>query len=542
MVFNRQAAVNYLKNSVICNGLVMEYPGRAAREGFQRVFVTTDMALVGTVLKMVGDPLWTLIRDTAKVYLDKFDYYGSTKTRSYLYPILDQAVIPNGPSFHGAVIPSIVFYDNPTALPNDDLHPTQILHDNHPTDNLSSTCGDIVYSNLGFMRALYHWQQGQTSTANTCYDAMMAAMIPEGFGIADDAADLGHGEPYSGVYRYVTYKTMIQWIVAKDMGRARVVPEWLDMMQDPAHGGVRTFCKTNFSFISPDDHNTETTSLAIIADMRWNPVGSDGGAGTPVPVLDAFGIKQIYSSKSGGSTWSSTTWDDSVREFGTPGECEEDPDDSRLIVASAGDPEIKIDGKGHMNMHSSTGDSGSPRVVITGTWRNVESSVYIRCPTDHMAANLDIRSKTQHYCIDTCGGDSGCFGGYIHNIDFEQQTSGLRKEKTHAAGYSNRKSVVDVSLKANIWIGFKGICYNMSNGHVKLETWIDRTGGANGGTWEKLTEAVDDGTWGGEGGSGIQTLMCEGSAIRVNLNSEPGANANLDFKYWTIREINPPVL
>jgi hypothetical protein len=272
MAFDRQAAINFLKRCTLCNGLTLEYPGMSEREGMQRAFLTNDAALMGTAFKMIGDPVWMLIRDTIKKYFETDAYYGATITPMYFYPIIDQAVLPCKPSFKAQVGPYKVYYDSGTA--GDDLHPSLVLRQGFPVDNLSGSCctagADSPQINLSFMRALHHWNLGQTSAANTCYDCSIAKR-PEGWWLADQTTDMGTGPPYDAIYKYRTYKQLIQWIAAKRMGRARLHTDVLDVMQDPAHGGVRTFTKLNHTFISPDDFNTETTALAVIADLGWNP-------------------------------------------------------------------------------------------------------------------------------------------------------------------------------------------------------------------------------------------------------------------------------
>ena len=272
MVWSRTAAVNYLKQNTLCNGLVLEFLdwttgiGRFAEEGFQRVYVMNQMGLTGTALKQVGDPLWMKIRDVIAQYRAAYGYSATSSLRNYFYPILDPAVISVTRAFKAAT-ETILYDSNPNQ--GSETNPRQIILHTEPTDPLSDTCGDIRL-NRALMRALYHWQQGQTSTANTCYDFVIANRRPEGWWLADDPIDFDDGGVFNDVWKYSVYKQMIQWIVAKDMGRSRLYTNVLDVMQDPVHGGVRTFTKTNHSFIH-DKHNTETTALAVIADIRWNP-------------------------------------------------------------------------------------------------------------------------------------------------------------------------------------------------------------------------------------------------------------------------------
>ena len=154
MVFDRQLAIDFLKRCTLCNGLTLEYPGMSEREGMQRAFLTNDVGLTGTVFKMIGDPTWMTIRDTIKAYMQTDGYYGANTTTMYFYPIIDQAVLPCKPSFKAQADPYHVYYDSGTA--GDDLHPSLVLRQGFPVDNLSgSGCvpgADSPQINLAFMR------------------------------------------------------------------------------------------------------------------------------------------------------------------------------------------------------------------------------------------------------------------------------------------------------------------------------------------------------------------------------------------------------
>jgi hypothetical protein len=130
------------------------------------------------------------------------------------------------------------------------------------------------------------------------------------------------------------------------------------------------------------------------------------------------------------------------------------------------------------------------------------------------------------------------FGGYNFTTDYTNQRVNLRRERSHNIGYSDRQAIVGQTLPANTWLGFKCILYNLPDGNVKLEYYKDVTDGLNGGAWIKVTEKIDNGTWGGAGGGQpIFTDYMAGSAIRTDI----GVNAGfLELKRWSIREIEHP--
>ena len=266
---------------------------------------------------------------------------------------------------------------------------------------------------------------------------------------------------------------------------------------------------------------------------------------------DVLGVKEIYPTTSGAKEWFSTWNNGKARTFSGV-----DPSDS-WFDADHGDATYSVDGKGSFSITGST-----PRMYIHDPtlkqgWGNVEMTVYAKRVSDSSTPWGGIEgvartnhgstgSETANLC-DSRGIDSRM--RYDGKIDFEKETSHPNSSVV------NSKTMWSNGLPYNTWIGYKFVVYDMADGNVKVEQYLDTTDGANGGDWKKVNEFIDNGSNFGVGGTACKSGISPALKL-TNDNNRPGSESGkpniavywrsddvgtngLVYKKMSVREINP---
>jgi PKD repeat protein len=244
-----------------------------------------------------------------------------------------------------------------------------------------------------------------------------------------------------------------------------------------------------------------------------NPPSQGGG-------VDRFGIEQIYSTASGGPTWY-------IEE-------QEDPtSDGHFYYGMFRTTTVDYSGNGvwRVDARSGTQEHGIRMHVDspTGKWKNTEITGYFRVLDGNDQITMIARHGPSYH------DDGGCLAyGYYGMTAVDGHVFFKKKLWHFDDGYTKRLAQIDaLDNILNDWIGMKFVVYDLENGDVKLELWIDQGDMTN--NWRKVTELVDDGGLRVEGedcGTPPNHIIREGtrSSFRVD-------DSLFDFKKLSVREI-----
>ncbi len=295
------------------------------------------------------------------------------------------------------------------------------------------------------------------------------------------------------------------------------------------------------SFTNPVVENLtaslEESEEALIMESPDNQTTDSGPA-----------ITELYPTKFGGRTWESR-WDENGSRFLSSGQ--RDPHDDELIAR--GDGSVSIDGQGVATLQGSY-----PRMYVydrnkSKKWGDVEITVYAKRVSESgvtSSQGIVIGARSEHQDATL---DNPCSGATYYGRLLYDGRAVFQKEVIHEGAYSINKpeehnmaawDTVDGTMPRNIWIGVKYVVRTNPDGKsVSLELYRDLTDGKNGGTWEKVAEYVDDGSWSQTDTGKDVKKVCGYPASKILLN--PGTSvfirndlvSDVRYKDFSIREI-----
>ena len=270
--------------------------------------------------------------------------------------------------------------------------------------------------------------------------------------------------------------------------------------------------------VTDSEDQTATDTLEVAVEES----STDG---EPVPPIeggtDKWGIKELYPTASNGPTWY-------IREVN-------DPTTDPLFyygiyegttIKSIGTGVWQVDARSGTQEHGIRMHVDSP----TGKWKNTEMTGYFNIHSGDDQFTMIARHGPSYH------DNGGCEAyGYYALTAVDGQVFFKKKLYHFNDGYTKR--LASVNALGDIhddWVGMKFVVYDLPNGDVKLELWIDKGDMTN--KWQKETELIDKGNLAVEGGDdcGRDATDKIDSGTRVSYRVD---NSLFDFKKLSVREI-----
>jgi hypothetical protein len=273
------------------------------------------------------------------------------------------------------------------------------------------------------------------------------------------------------------------------------------------------------------------------------------------PGVDKFGIKEIYPTKTGGEEWF-MNMDDPGNDPRIGGE-----GPSTIFVLQNDDGSWKVHST-EVRYGVLTSSGYHPDLITTlnqqalaakgymqspNDWKNVEMTGYFKVnaltnTTQNGAPHIELlarggRNTNDDVTIDRLSRQ--CEATTYHSNTYLDGRIKFEKDLQHTIGYTTGDPEKQHAIRPLLgrWIGIKAIYYNLPDGKVRLEQWIDEDSNNN---WHRMLHYTDKGNWGGgypDCGAANTQVITWGGPIAVfrwdNID-------DMDVKDFSVREIQPP--
>src|SRR5215216_1625702 len=236
-------------------------------------------------------------------------------------------------------------------------------------------------------------------------------------------------------------------------------------------------------------------------------------------VSDKFGIDELYPTADGDPVW-----------FLNNEQPEEDDD---FLLTSANGIQLHDEGSDVFALDAETGtQKHGVRIHADspdGEWKNVEMTGYFKLQAGNDQFTLIGRQGP------TYNDDGGCGAYGYYGLLSANGDAYFKKKLWHHGGYTDR-TAVEGNVVNNLddrWVGIKLVVYDLDDGDVKLELWVDDGDETN--NWKKVTEYVDDGQWkvaGSDCDRDSDDIIDDGTRGGFRVD-----DSEFEFKKLSIREI-----
>ena len=291
---------------------------------------------------------------------------------------------------------------------------------------------------------------------------------------------------------------------------------------------------SNNTFAKTDSRNSMSTLFRISATQDFD--FSDNLQHNNI-MLDVFGIRKIYETKPDGFEWYMNMENPKEnRRLYNYGNIKENDDNSYSIGDRSRLSVYSEEGIGNNEGNMNTYDFSKLREKgywhKPNDWKNVEiTGEYRYGGGDGPGITHYVRSEDHSNLHDGCGGSS-----YKNKIYFDG-TSNFNKEQTHPTSWEMPHIEHKYGDLKDHWFRFKAIIYNLPNGNVNLENWLDPN---NNNNWTKIGQLTDNGEWGEDGdicgGTPDEKITWGSPTVTIRWDE-----ISIDFRNLSVREIEPPL-
>jgi F5/8 type C domain len=297
--------------------------------------------------------------------------------------------------------------------------------------------------------------------------------------------------------------------------------------------------QNNYASITEANIRTQTT----ITTPPTPP--SNGGGNTGDNSAGGDGVKMIYPTLTGAESWFFNPTNPNDGQFerngaeiskNADGSWKLKPGTTRMLAftKSSGLPSDEVRSSLPTYDYSKLAQAGY--FYKPSDWKNIEITIYVKVlSTSGGGDEISLVSRSVRHSTNVqegCGGSS-----YHNNIDFTNGKFKFKKEMWHVNYDIKPYTGITIGSTMNKWIGFKGIVYNLPDGSVKLESYVDKD---NNNNWQKATEFVDKGNWGDD--MTHCNARTDGAAITWGspMIIFKSNGVTYDFKNFSVRQIVPP--
>lgn len=305
------------------------------------------------------------------------------------------------------------------------------------------------------------------------------------------------------------------------------------------------YVKVTVNGNTQNDYASITEIKSSIQNSAPTTPPSTGNGGTGDNTGASDGVKMIYPTLSGGETWFFNPTNPEDGQFdkngaeiskNSDGSWRLQPGTTRMLTFT------KSSGLPSDEVRSSLPTYDYSRLAQTGyfykptDWKNVEITIYVKVLSASGGGDeISLVSRSVRHSNNVhegCGGSS-----YHNNIDFTNGKFKFKKEMWHVNYDIKPYSGITIGSTMDKWIGFKGVVYNLPDGSVKLESYVDKD---NNNNWQKATEMVDKANWGDDmthcNGKSAGAAVTWGSPMIIFKSN----GVTYDFKKFSVRAIVPP--